>query len=451
MRTEFPTIRIPVIVLAALAASAAVPAMAEDRADRNDYAEAMAAGLYAEAESAAKQALDRALAAGARDDPATANLFVDLAEAQRRGGNYDAARQNFELAIDIVEARTDRLNLALIEPLRGLAETWLDSARPDLAIEPLERALHVRHVNEGPHSIAQDASLEILARAYRQLGDFEAALDVVERRYLVFARAYPGKSPELVPVLLERGRALGDLERRRDEREAYEQAVKIVRANAGKKSAAMIEPLLCLGRSHQDEYFLAFLAATSEEELPDDRLLRQAGEYFESALDIAGNLEPEEHWETIADAHLAFADFHTLSDELGPAGIHYREAWRLLTRNDETHERRVREFETRVPLLEVLPDLTVALPFNADPETRLPRYDTGVIVMQFTITPRGRTRDVGLVDISPARNAAIETEVSASLKRSVYRPRYEKGFAADAPGQTVRYEFPVPKSAATGE
>ena len=74
------------------------------------------------------------------------------------------------------------------------------------------------------------------------------------------------------------------------------------------------------------------------------------------------------------------------------------------------------------------------------------RYDTGNVVVQFTITRRGRVRDIGLVEINPARNAAIEEEVVTALKKVVFRPRYENGFAVDWPGRIQRYEYPVPRA-----
>ena len=54
--------------------------------------------------------------------------------------------------------------------------------------------------------------------------------------------------------------------------------------------------------------------------------------------------------------------------------------------------------------------------------------------------------DIGLVEMSPERNEAIEAEVKVALSRHVYRPRFESGFVADSPGQTMRYEFPYPKN-----
>ncbi|MDX1498613.1 MAG: tetratricopeptide repeat protein [Woeseiaceae bacterium] len=438
----------PAATLCVVLALAWFPPAAADTQPADAYAEAMAAGLFAEAETLAKERLEAAIAAGRREALDTAELFSDLARAQRLKGDIDAARQNYELAVELIEARRDMLDPALVRPLRGIAETHIDARRPDLALPFIDRALHVRQVNEGPHSLGQAPALELLVTAHRQMGELDEAAAAAERLHFVYARAYPGKRMEVVPALLRKGRAYGEMGDRRKERDAYERAAAIVRHNEGDASPHMIEPLIHLGRSHQDEYFIAYVVATAAEELPDDKLLREAQDYFESAREIAARADPDQHWELIIAAELAAGDFHTLKDDAGPAGIRYREAWRLLTVYDEKGDRRRREFESVVPLLEVLPDLSVALPFNADTDGALPRYDTGVIVTQFTITRRGRTKDIGLVDITPSRNDAVETEVKKSLRRRVYRPRFENGFAVDAPGQTIRYEFPVPRSAA---
>ena len=420
------------------------------------YEQALDSDLYSEAEIAAKQLLERAIREGRRDEQSTADLLTKLAFVQRLNSDFEAAQQNYELAVNIIESRKDMLDLALIEPLLGIANTHIDNERPDLALEFLDRALHVRHVNEGPHSLEQSETLELLATAYRQTGKLPEAADVADRLYLLYGRNYPGDSMELVPVLLKKGHILGEIGQRREQRNAYVEAVNIVESNEGTSSVNLIAPFIGLGKSYAAEYFEHNRLAASGGDMPEirgaykGRLLNKGKSYYESALELARS-NAGVAWRLHSDALLALADFYTITEEQSRARILYRDAWQLLAQDEERLEWRRAELETALPLQQLQPDLTVALPFGAEEGGSGSSYATGFIVTRFTVTRRGRLADISLVEISPERNDAIEAEVKRALSEFVYRPRFENGLAVDTPNQTVRYSFPYPKPPAEAD
>ncbi len=420
------------------------------------YEQALDSGLYSEAEIAAKQLLERAIREGRRDEQSTADLLTKLALVQRLNRDFAAAQQNYELAVNIIESRRDMLDLALVEPLLGIANTHIDNERPDLALEFLDRALHVRHVNEGPHSLEQTETLEVLATAYRQTGKLREAADVADRLYLLYGRNYPDNSMELVPVLLKKGHILGEVGERREQRNAYIEAVNIVEHNEGKSSVRLIAPFIGLGKSYAAEYFEHYRLARPGGDLSEgrdankDRLLNRGKSYYESALELArSNADVE--WQLHSEALLALADFYTVREEQSRARVLYRDAWQLLAQDEARLEWRRAELESALPLQQLQPDLTVALPFGAEESGSGSSYATGFIVTQFTVTRRGRLADISLVEISPERNAAIEAEVKRALSEFVYRPRFENGLAVDTPNQTLRYSFPYPKPPAEAD
>ncbi|NIQ96440.1 MAG: hypothetical protein GWN87_21275, partial [Desulfuromonadales bacterium] len=51
--------------------------------------------------------------------------LTNLAIAQHHNKEYEAAEQNYLASIDIIEQTSDRLNSALINPLKGLGATQL--------------------------------------------------------------------------------------------------------------------------------------------------------------------------------------------------------------------------------------------------------------------------------------------------------------------------------------
>jgi hypothetical protein len=415
----------------------------EDNTDytRENYEAALASGLYEEAEVAAKARLDQAIRAGQVKEYSTAELLSDLADVQRLTGNSNSALQNYELAIEIIEAKRDMLNLALIDPVLGIGKTYLESGRADLALEYLNRALHVRSVNEGPHTLEQAESLQLLALAYLQLEEFADATEAADRLYLIYERNYPQNSMQLVPALVRKGQILGRGGDRRAERNIYNDAVRIAIKNDGESSEHLISPYISLGQSHQHEYYEKLVIAENGEELPEVRLLRNAETFLQKALEISQS-ESISNWNLHVDALLAMADFQTLNESHSQARVLYSDAWRILSENPAGQKRRAFELEVAVPLLQPPIDLSLGLPYEARANPSDFDVQTGFITAQFTITRRGRLTDFGLLEMHPDRIEAVEAEIKRGLTTYVYRPRFNGGFAADTPNELIRFQFP---------
>jgi tetratricopeptide (TPR) repeat protein len=437
---------LPLIALVMLLIAPVLPAQEDgDDFTREDYQNAIDSGLYEEAGIAAKSRLEKAIREGRSRELSTVSLLHDLAEVQRLGGEYDSAIQNYELAIEIVEERRDMLDLGLTEPLIGLGQTYLESGRADLSLDYLERALHVRSVNEGPHSIEQAVTLELLADAHRSIGNHDDAADAAERMYLMYVRKYTQDSLEVVPVLLKQGHILGDIREWRRQRNAYNEALSIAEANGGKLSIHAIRPLVSLGNSYATEYFDRYLSADDEDELPSKDLLTEAENHFGMASELVLS-DAGVDWRIRKDALLAIGDFYTMTNEQSRARLVYRTAWDLLSGTDEKLRIRQRELEQTRPLIQPEPKMSIALPAELDLEDPDLELGTGFIVSQFTVTRRGRLSDIGLLEIVPERNEQIEAEVKRVLTMFIYRPRFDLARAIDTVGNTVRFEFPYVKS-----
>jgi hypothetical protein len=433
------------IVGFALMVAAPLHASESTRDSQVVYQEAIANGQYEEAELAAKRLLQQAIRDGQRDELSTAALLNDLAYAQYHNENYDAALQNYELSISIVESNTDMLNRALVEPLLGIGTLQVRRNRPDLALLPVERALHVHAVNDGPHNLSQSAALELLADAYLAMGEYTDAADTADRLVILYNRNFASDSPEIVPALMRKGSILRAALQWRDERDAYSDAVSILRKNGKASSALLARPFIALGDSHQAEYFHDYHAANSEEDLPDTKLLEKAENYYREALEQAQKAKVP-NWRVMSEAQLALADFFVLTEQPVRARRYYRDAWQLLSASPERAEARRDQLETIKPLWQVAPDLTVALPEDDSGSVAVSEFDAGNIVVTFTVNRRGRLTNIGLLEMEPERNAAIEAEVKKALTQFIYRPRFANGVAVATPDQQIRYTFPVLKS-----
>jgi hypothetical protein len=135
-----------------------------------------------------------------------------------------------------------------------------------------------------------------------------------------------------------------------------------------------------------------------------------------------------------------------MTNEQSRARVLYRTVWDLLSGNDAQLMQRKQHLEQVTPLLRSEPDLTVAIPADVDVEDGSVELKTGNIVIQFTVTRRGKLGDIGLIEINPERNDQIESEVKRTLNGFIYRPRFERGSAVDTVGLLTRYEFPYSES-----
>ena len=147
------------------------------------FKELVQGGAYDEADTVAKRIIELAIKTKGARSTDMAKALTNLAIVQHRTQQYDAAVQNYQSAIEIIEDAEDRLNEQLVNPLKGLAAAQLESGRPDLASTTYRRAVHVTHVNEGPHNLDQIDLLENLAEVHLRMGDLEAAKQVQDTIY----------------------------------------------------------------------------------------------------------------------------------------------------------------------------------------------------------------------------------------------------------------------------
>ncbi len=417
---------------------------------RSIYDDARAIGSYDEAEAAAKAILDQALRDGRRDSLETAELLIDLADVQRLKGDIDSAVQNYELSIEIIQAQGDNLALDLEQPYLGLGKTWLAGEQPDLALRSLDRALHVRQVNEGPHSLEQIETLEAQYIAYRQLGDDGRATGVADRLYDLHSRRAPADSMALVPALLHHGEMLHELREFQREREVLQQAIEIIETHEGEKAPALVEPVVLSANSYLADYYDRVLLAETEEELPEERELRRAARLLERAAVLTQSHGGGE-WRERVRALLAIGDFYTVTQDFSRARVAYAESWALLTADDERLEQRKSALEAPVPLFQPRPDLNAGIGAGAGIRRGSGAYQLGFIVVTFTVNRRGRVTDLGLVEITPRRDEDIEAETARAVQRFIYRPRFDGGFVVDSPDQMYRVEFLTTEAPADDE
>jgi tetratricopeptide (TPR) repeat protein len=397
-----------------------------------NYKRLMNEGIYDEADTVAKSIVTLTIEITGPRSSETAKALTNLGIVQHRNKQFDAAQQNFASAIEIIEDIEDRLNGRLINPLKGLGAAQLEAGRPDMAKQTFKRAIHITHVNDGPHNMGQVDILESLAETNVRLGSVEEARAMHDMIYMLHQRRYEDDQLALIPSLMRRAEWQHRAGYIMDEQATYRRAIRIIEDNAGKKDIRLIDPLTKLGES----YFYT--------DLHGDQGLHHnpvTGEiYFKRALRIAEG-HPESNWMIAAASKMSLGDYYMMQTMHTRANKLYGQVWEELSSDENKLALRSEIFEQAMPLnSRPLPE------FAGDPSpneivTMSDEYEQGSVTVSYTVTNRGRVIRLKPVEVYPAEFTDMEKTVHRELRSRMYRPRYEEADPVISEGQVLTHMF----------
>lgn len=392
------------------------------------FREYLAEQNYDQADLSAKRIVQMSIEIYGPQSHETAKALNNLAIVQHNNKQYDAAVQNFESAIEILEVVEDRLNEQLVNPLKGLGAAQLGQGRPDLASRSFNRATHITHVNEGPHNIQQVEILESLAEANVRLGNIESARDVLDRIHILNVRHFDNDALGLLPSLMRRASWQHRAGYYNDERATYRRAVRIIEESAGKNDPRLVDPLIRLGQSF---YHVEPLADGFT------RPITASGElYLKRAVRIAEG-DDRFPWLELATARLALADYYAVSEQYNRARRLYKEVWESLSTDEDRIEMREEIMSDPVPVWqEPLPGYTTA----AGSSQQAKDMRAGNIIVNYTVSPRGRVRVIK-TEADPIEFTDMQRVVHREIRRRVFRPQIEDGVPVESHNQKFRHEF----------
>lgn len=397
------------------------------------YKNLLANGMTAEADVVAKRIVELSIRENGFESVDTAKALTNLAIVQHRNEDYESAQQNYEAAIGIIERVEDRLNSALINPLRGLGAAQLASGRPDLALDTFGRARHVSHVNGGPHNLDQVPIIESLAEIYIYMGEFEDAYDLQDRIYALYARKYDLESDEMIPALFRRAEWQHRLRLYGRERDTYRNIIKIVEKNHGKEDLGLIRPLTGLANAY------LFVGEFDREYHRDSTLT--TGEIFVKRAKNIADSNPDATWAIKENTYLSLGDFYIFSDKSSKARRTYQDTWDLLSEDESRLTNRYDHLETTVLLQDIYPPKYYGMENASEPLDEDEQFLQGKIVTKFKIDTRGRTRDFEIIESYPGGLEDMEKDVLGEMRRMIYRPRMENREVVDTENMTYTHEF----------
>ena len=402
----------------------------------NNFTDLKDRGVLDEAENVAKQVIEMSIRLTGPTSNDTARALSNLGLIQHLNENYEAAAQNFESSIEIIEDNEDRLNSMLIDPLKGLGAAQLANGRPDLASQSFQRAVHISHVNEGPHNLDQVDILQSLAETNLQLGDLEEAKNNQDMIYSLNLRYYSDNAMNMVPSLMRRAKWQRRTGYILDERATYRRVIRIIESTQGKDDVLLVEPLLELGQSY-------FFQDVSDPQAQFQTTNMASGElYFKRAVRIAEE-NPEADWRVEARTKLALGDYYNFRSETGRARRSYREAWEILSAGEDGQRLRARREELERPIL-LNQDGIPRYVGSATPSDRAagdPDIREGRIVASFYVNTRGRVSGLKIVEAAPEEFEDLRQMVQRELRTRVYRPRFVEAEAAESEEQMFTHSF----------
>lgn len=385
------------------------------------YRESLINKEYLEADTLAKRVVELSIRVNGLDSHDSAKAITNLGIAQHHNKDFEAAMLNFTASIEIIERIDDRLSSSLINPLQGLAATQASMGRPDLAKQSFQRAVHVSHVNDGPHNSEQVDTLESMAELYISMGEFKDATSIQENIWAIQSRNIDPNSVDILPALEKKAAWQHRLQRYQSERATWRQIINVLERQHGKNSLTLIPPLKALGKSY------LFVSPAEYNYQPD--VSASSGETHLRRANRIADSNPDSNWETVEDTLLALGDYYVLSGRPNRAARVYEETWALLSEGDQQARLKNRKdhLQSAFVLQKVYPPKYYNSSRTDEPMTPPESFETGTISFDFAVEASGRVSDITHLETYPSDIKDFDEPVARSLRRLIYRPRLADG------------------------
>ncbi len=444
------------------------------------------AGQYADALAVAARVVNQASDYESGTRASLVEPLMKLAMVQKQSGDYLAATQAGELAIELIERNGGVFDPALVEPLVFLAQLEQDIGNHSLALERLRRAQHILHRAEGVMTDLQLPILAYMTKSYTAMKQTENTNTMIEQAFAIKSRDLDQDSIEYVPVVLEQAEIRAFNGQFRKARELIYLAMEILDQSLAENDPGFVDalnglalvryqeqasrgakPKLIASRLVAPRIRFPIIARTptstdARRPKPTDarrpkltdiqiasrferkivtnppiRLLFQGRGEGTRALQKMIHIM-EEHRERFsaikrAETHIWLGDWYMIIGKRDLADDSYRAAWQLLADEDQATELLASYFGQPKRLKYRKP----AIPQKG--AGMYENYDGKYVEVRYSVDKNGRVRKLKLGDSNSP--AAMNTKLRSALKRAIFRPRYEDGQAVSTDNLFFREEF----------
>ncbi len=420
------------------------------------------AGEHAAAVERARTVVELAERARPPDEEQLQAALMNLGLAERLAGDYLAAEQTYRRVIERIEDSGRLASPRRARAEAGLALTYSDARRYDLAVPAFERAIGLNRRAEGLFNEEQLPLLGKQADALSELGRYEDALQSHRYALRLVARRYGERSLRYAGELEALGRWYTRARAYEASRVTLKRAAELVTELEGPGSLQLVGPLTASAENARrwllDPAARADAADAEEQQqrmmyhdpvlpgppsLTSSTVESEGVRALERAVAIVdGN--PEAAADTVAAVHTQAGDWMQVRESPERALPYYQKAWAAAARAPR-QGRALTEtlFGEPVLLWWVAPDGWDRYAQRPPEEAELRKAE-----IELTVTPQGRARDARVTDdVGEARLAA---RALRSAEGARYRPRMADGQPVDTPGVKFFQPFYVLKEGAPG-
>ncbi|HWJ04826.1 MAG TPA: tetratricopeptide repeat protein [Steroidobacteraceae bacterium] len=411
-------------------------------------------GRYAAAVPYAQRVLEVAERdATAPDAEEVQVALMNLAMAQYLAADHTAAEATYLRAIELIEGSGRPLHSRLARAYAGLASSYHDADRHELAVTSFEQAVALTRRHEGVLTEQQVPLLEKYVDSLTTLGRYEEALR--GQRYIlrVAARKHGENSVELAPTLEKIGRWYARVGAYEQARRLLKRSIDLVETVEGPMSPRLLGPLATLAACNRKQLLDPTQHASPDQDT--DRaplfadpgvvaasyspamLVNEAEKSLARAVTIAEG-RPDPSPSQVADARTQLGDWYQGRGQPERALPNYQAAWTAAARapQAQVHGRTLHEALFGQPVL-----LQVVRPDGWNRYSGRPPEQVEIrnVQLEFTVTARGRVETVKVIDDTGDPRRADKTAYTVE-QTARYRPRMAHG----EPVATERVTFSQP-------
>jgi tetratricopeptide (TPR) repeat protein len=443
------------------AADAPRPADASPEAAYAEFKRLFEAGQHAAAVEQARKVVELAEQAGAAGTDDLTVAVMNLGLAERTAGDYVAAEASYQRAIGLIEAAGRLTSPRYARAHAGLALTYYDARRHDLAAPAFERAIALNRRAEGLFNEEQLPLLEKQADSLTELGRPEEALQAHRYALRLVGRRSGERSLRYARELESFGRWYMRARAYDASRATLKRSAEVFAELKGPEALELIGPLTGIAENARRWiYDPAARAQSSEDEerraMYHDPVMPGPPSLSPSTIENEG-LRALERAVAIADAHpdappaivvavrLQLGDWHQSRQAPERALPHYQQAWKAAAQvTDDGRPPSEALFGAPLLLNFVAPDGWNR--YAQRPPEEVERRDVEV---EMTVTAQGRVQDARVV--ADGGDPRLGSRGQRAAESGRYRPRFVDGAPVDTPGVRFVQPFFVLRGAPAGE
>ncbi len=346
----------------------------------------------------------------------------NLASAYFMIEDFENAQSLFLKCIDLIEVNQNIISPELIEPLYGFGLTLNRFGQYEEAIDILERALRINHVNQGFHNLAQLKIHDTLTESFIGTKDFKQANHHQTFQVYVHKQHHGVNNSNVDESLIK----LANWYKRTGqvflEREIHNELLKRRELQDSADIKALIETYKNISFSHRREAIDLYKSLNP---------LKKALEVIESTE----NPDLRMKFEVLLDLGDTYTSFGRVQSGVKA----YKDCWAIIEEDENMKDLITERFSQPVKVRNILIPNTYPVPENIDENNS---YQKGYISLRYDIGIDGKTENINIIEADP--KDLIDRVAVSVIKNTIYRPVYIDAEAQESTGINFRHEYNYP-------